>query len=153
MGRHATAAVVAVLAAVSLAGCRSGSPAANVPLPPTTTTTQLPAGTVTGALVASDQKGTDAIKVVSVTIEGAPGWLAIHADDAGRPGVVVGKAHIPEGTTRDVVVHLDLPSPDGLYWPILHVDAGTVGTWEFPGPDTPVKVGTSLVMKRVKLTA
>jgi LPXTG-motif cell wall-anchored protein len=35
---------------------------------------------------------------------------------------------------------------------MLHVDAGTVGTYEFPGADTPVRVGDQIVMKRFTVT-
>jgi hypothetical protein len=35
---------------------------------------------------------------------------------------------------------------------MLHVDAGTVGTYEFPGPDGPVKSGADIVMKKITLT-
>jgi hypothetical protein len=36
---------------------------------------------------------------------------------------------------------------------MLHVDAGTVGTYEFPGPDVPLTDGHfAPVMKKVMLT-
>jgi len=36
---------------------------------------------------------------------------------------------------------------------MLHVDAGKIGTYEFPGPDAPVVVGGNIVMKQISITA
>jgi LPXTG-motif cell wall-anchored protein len=36
---------------------------------------------------------------------------------------------------------------------MLHIDAGTIGTYEFPGADTPVIVGGNVVMKQITVTA
>ena len=35
---------------------------------------------------------------------------------------------------------------------MLHLDAGKIGAYEFPGPDVPVKSGSEIVMKRITLT-
>jgi hypothetical protein len=35
---------------------------------------------------------------------------------------------------------------------MLHTDAGVLGTYEFPGPDGPVKDGDAVVMKQINLT-
>lgn len=148
-------AVLAVL--VALPACQSSSP----PVLPskavtttTTATTALPAGAVTGSLAVFDQVGKDTITVASVTIVGAlaGGWMTVHLDDGGRPGAVVGRTHVTEGTTNDVVVRLDHASADGRYWPVLHVDAGQPGVYEFPGPDMPVKASGDVVMKQIRLT-
>lgn len=103
---------------------------------------------VTGSIDASDQSGDGStVSVSEVTIEGAPGWVVIHLDDDGAPGEVLGQAEIPEGTSTDVTVTLDSPlQGDATLWPMLHVDAGEEGTYEFPGDDVPVVVDEDIVM-------
>ena len=81
------------------------------------------------------------ITVDAVNITGASGFIAVHADADGTPGPVVGHAAIPEGDSSKVVITLDAPVTTGSFWPMLHLDAGTIGTYEFPGPDGPVKSG------------
>jgi LPXTG-motif cell wall-anchored protein len=36
---------------------------------------------------------------------------------------------------------------------MLHIDAGTIGTYEFPGPDAPVIVNGNIIMKQIAVTA
>jgi hypothetical protein len=78
----------------------------------------------------------------SVTVD-APSWLVIHADNEGRPGRVLGQTLVQAGTTADVEVTLD---PDGItpvLFPMLHMDTGTVGTYEFgivEGADAPIVI-------------
>lgn len=95
---------------------------------------------VSGAISVSDQTGDGTNVVVdSVTITGATGFVVIHADADGAPGAVLGHTSVPEGTSADVSVPLDQElTADATVWPMLHVDAGEVGTYEFPGPDGPV---------------
>src|SRR4249920_2633852 len=106
------------------------------------------AATVSGSIDVADQSsdGTT-ITVDAVNITGSAGFIAVHADADGAPGPVVGHAAIPEGDSSKVVITLDAPVTTGSFWPMLHLDAGTVGTYEFPGPDGPVKSGSDIVMK------
>lgn len=148
---------IAALSALMLVACGSDKKTASTPAPVTTaagaSATAAPGAAITGSLDAADQTsdGTS-ITVKSVNITGSTGFIAIHADASGGPGPVVGHVAIPEGDSTDVVVPLDAKSPTGAYWPMLHVDAGTVGTYEFPGPDGPVKSGSDIVMKKITLT-
>jgi LPXTG-motif cell wall-anchored protein len=36
---------------------------------------------------------------------------------------------------------------------MLHIDAGAIGTYEFPGPDAPVIVDGNIIMKQIAVTA
>lgn len=109
--------------------------------------------TVTGSLAAVDQTSDGkTITVKAVNIKGAKGFIAVHADVSGAPGPVVGHVAIPEGDSSNVVVKLDSTVAAGSYWPMLHLDAGTIGTYEFPGPDGPVKDSAGIVMKQIKVT-
>jgi hypothetical protein len=108
---------------------------------------------VSGSLDAADQTSDGStLSVSTVSITGASGFIAIHADADGAPGPVVGHVAIPEGDSTDVSIPFDATAATGAYWPMLHLDAGTVGTYEFPGPDGPVKSGSDIVMKKITLT-
>lgn len=79
----------------------------------------------------------------------ADGWIVAHLDEGGKPGKVLGQTAVKAGANANVVIKLSESVPvDGKLWPMLHVDAGTIGTYEFPGPDAPVKDSAgNVVMK------
>jgi hypothetical protein len=87
------------------------------------------------------------VTIVEATVPG-PGWVVIHADQDGKPGAVIGYAPLAEGANNDVVVNVDANAATPVLHAMLHVDEGTVGTFEFPGPDVPLKVNDSIVMAR-----
>jgi hypothetical protein len=81
------------------------------------------------------------VTIASVTSQ-VDGWLVVHSGDAATFGGVLGQTQIPAGTTTDVVVELSGDLTD-VVWPMLHVDDGTAGTYEFDGSsgfDNPVVV-------------
>ena len=91
-----------------------------------------------------DMMGNGSVLAKSVLSDG-PGFLVIHAageaeDGSLAPGEVIGVAEVADGLSRDVVIELDgVPSP--ILYPMLHVDTGEEGTYEFgtvEGADGPV---------------
>lgn len=97
-------------------------------------------------LRAYDQFITDnMVKIASVTTSQA-GFVVIHGGDRSGPGPVLGYAPVAAGTTADVMVTLD--SPAEMYvWPMLHVDTGVAGEYEFgkvDGADGPVIVNNNV---------
>ena len=79
----------------------------------------------------------------SVTVD-APGFLVIHSEAEGRPGPVIGFTPIEAGTTSGVSVELDEAGMTPVVWPMLHVDSGEAGVYEFgtvEGADGPVRLG------------
>ena len=110
--------------------------------------------TVTGAMTVGDQSGDGtSVTVASVTITGADGFVVVHSDANGSPGPVIGHVAIDEGTSANVRVTLDTPlTADATVWPMLHVDAGTAGTYEFPGADGPVSDGNGVVVRPLAYT-
>lgn len=112
--------------------------------------------TATGTLDAEDQS-TDgsSLTVASVSIDSAPGWIAIHTDQDGQPGPVIGAASIPEGDSTDVTVEFDQPlEKTAELWPMLHIDDGEVGTYEFTeveGTDLPVLEDDMPVMEQISV--
>ena len=115
--------------------------------------TQPPAATA-DAIEADDQTSDGTSLIVSeVTIVDSPGFVVIHRDADGAPGGVVGHVAIPQGTSLEVAVPFDEPVESGDYWPMLHVDAGEAGTYEFPGADVPVTdAEDNVVMVQITLT-
>lgn len=107
----------------------------------------------TGSLEANDQPVGSTVTVASVTA-GQDGWVVIHLDENNAPGKVIGHTAIKKGNNKDVQVTLEASVAAGTkVWPMLHIDAGTIGTYEFPGPDAPVKdADGKVVMKQITLT-
>jgi len=111
---------------------------------------QTPSGTVDAA----DQAIVDGSIVVASITAGQDGWIVAHVDENGAPGKVIGQTAVKTGDSKDVKIKLseDVPA-GGKLWPMLHIDAGTIGTYEFPGPDAPVVVNGNVVMKQIAVTA
>lgn len=106
------------------------------------------------AIAAEDQTsdGTSLI-VAEVSIVDSPGFVVVHRDADGAPGEVVGHVAIPQETSLQVAVPFDEPVDSGDYWPMLHVDDGEMGTFEFPNADGPVTDDDgNIVMVRITLT-
>jgi hypothetical protein len=81
------------------------------------------------------------LTIASVTMpEG--GWVVVHSGDAASFGGVLGQTLVPAGTSTDVAVELSGDITPVL-WPMLHVDNGEIGAYEFDGGeiDGPVVVG------------
>jgi glucose/arabinose dehydrogenase/plastocyanin len=97
---------------------------------------------VTGgpSVVVEDQEiAGESIIVADVVSEGA-GWIVIHAEENATFGPIVGFSPVSDGANPDVSVSLDLANVTDTLYAMLHTDAGTVGEFEFPGPDEPVIV-------------
>jgi len=109
----------------------------------------------TGALDVSDQPIKDgSITVAKATIS-QDGWLVVHK--AGPDGQllltpVIGMVQLKAGDTTNVVVKLTEAVAVGApLWPMLHIDEGQKGVYEFPnGPDVPVASEKATVKITVK---
>jgi LPXTG-motif cell wall-anchored protein len=103
---------------------------------------------------AADQAISNGSIVVAEVNASQDGWIAVHIDEGGKPGAVIGHAAAKKGKTTNLSVKLEQDVPaGGKLWPMLHIDAGTIGTYEFPGPDAPVVVNNNIVMKQITITA
>lgn len=93
---------------------------------------------VTNAVTVSDQNLTEEFTVTidSVTAD-VPGWIVIHAQADGRPGPVLGHAPVAAGENQNVTVTIDPAGATETLFAMLHIDAGTMGEYEFPGDDMP----------------
>jgi plastocyanin len=106
------------------------------------------------AVEASDQPIVDSGITVASVMASVDGWIVAHLDEGGKPGKVIGQTAVKAGANRNVVIKLsESVAVGGKLWPMLHIDAGAIGTYEFPGPDAPVIVGGNIVMKQISVTA
>jgi hypothetical protein len=78
----------------------------------------------------------DVVTVADVHTDG-PGWVVIQADDQGKPGKVLGYTAVKAGNNPDVAVMIDPKGATAKLHAALELDAGKVGTFEYPGADKP----------------
>ena len=117
----------------------------NTPVkPPATTPT--PLASLLDKIVISDQAIKSNSIVVSSVVTQKPGWVVIFTDVNGQPGLMLGYAAVPAGTSNDITVTIDAAKSTDKMIAELHMDAGKIGTFEFPGPDVPFKNGDTAVM-------
>jgi LPXTG-motif cell wall-anchored protein len=110
------------------------------------------------SLKVSDQPMVNGMITVAQVVAAQDGWVAIHtfAPD-GKPVLapLAGLTAVKAGTTSNVQVRLNkVYQPGTKLLAMLHIDAGTRGTYEFPnGPDVPVSVGGNTVMMEFTIQA
>jgi collagen type VII alpha len=107
---------------------------------------------VTGAagivpsVVVSDQRLVGSSLIVSRVVSDGPGWVVIHNNLQGRPGGMIGFSHVNDGINNDVSVTIDPKLATASLFAELHRDLGTLGSFEYPGPDVEVMVNGVPVM-------
>jgi predicted lipoprotein with Yx(FWY)xxD motif len=133
---------------VTQAPAMTEAPATPTELAPTATQEAL----VPSVTVESQPIDNGEVTVADVVSNG-PGWIVIHAQADGKPGPILGFSPVKDGDNKDVVVKIDATKATPTLYAMLHIDAGTVGTFEFPnGPDTPVKVDGQVVTPSFQVT-
>lgn len=112
------------------------APAATVPAETTAPEATGPA--TSPAEVSFEEQESDGTEIViaSVTLP-SPGFIAVHGNDGGAPGPVIGHSDLlPAGTSTDVTVTLDTPlESTDLLFPMAHIDMNENGEYEFMPPD------------------
>lgn len=109
---------------------------------------------MTPGVTVSDQAIVNGTVTVEQVVSQGPGWMVIHAQADGAPGPILGFTQVADGENANVVVEIDATQATATLYAMLHTDAGTVGTWEFPdGPDTPVTVDGQVVTPPFNVTA
>jgi hypothetical protein len=97
--------------------------------------------------------GTASVVVGSVLSNG-PGFLAVHADDNGSPGPVIGFTAVRSGLSTSVKVNIDSTKVTPNVWVMLHKDDHQIGKFEFgtvADADMPVTVNGQMVSTSVPL--
>jgi len=98
--------------------------------------------TAPSALEADEQTSDGTTIVVSVATLPANGFIAVHADNDGSPGPVIGHSDLLEaGENTDVTITLDMPlTESSVVWPMIHIDMDGDGEYTFQPPDNAVDV-------------
>ena len=104
----------------------------------------LPAELLPSVTVLDQKLAGGTVSVARVTSPG-PGWIVVHSQHNGEPDAIIGSTAVPAGTSRGVIVPVDASRATETLYAMLHVDAGTPGVFEFPGPDIPAAVSGQVV--------
>ena len=107
---------------------------------------------MTPAVTVADQAVVDGSVTIAKVVSSGPGWLVVHAQADGGPGPVLGQTAVADGENADVVVALNEEGLTDVLYAMLHTDAGTIGTYEFPGDDGPVAVDGEVVTPAFNIT-
>ena len=112
----------------------------------------------TGSLRVNDQPAVNGMITVAEVVASQDGWVALH--EFGPNGQLViapvaGLMAVKAGTNSNVQIRLDkVYEPGTKLAAMLHIDAGAIGTYEFPnGPDVPVSVDGNVVMQEFTVQA
>lgn len=96
-------------------------------------------------IAVSDQEINNGTISVARVVAFEPGWLVVHADADGKPGPVLGWSALTPGENENVVVQIDTAAATPTLFAMLHVDRGTMGSFDFPGDDGPVTLAGQVV--------
>ena len=82
------------------------------------------------------------------------GYIAIHSDQGGAPGPVIGVSDLlPAGEAQDVRIKLTKPlKASAAIWPMVHVEDNGNTTYDFPNGDAPAKANDTVVVVKVDVT-
>ncbi len=97
-------------------------------------------------VVVNDQEVVNGKVTIAQVDSPGPGWVAIHIQgEGGEPGVDIGFSHVEPGSNKNVIVTVDPKRVTPIMYAMLHMDAGEVGTYEFPGSDGPQEVDGQMI--------
>lgn len=139
------------VAALLLAACQTAAAPTAEPTAMTEPTATTPPA-VSPTIRVDDQSVDGGQLVVAEVVSAGPGWIVIHADGGGKPGAVLGHSPVMDGVNTNVTVSIDDSEATPVLYAMLHVDAGTVGTYEFPGSDGPATVNGQMVSPAFNVT-
>ncbi|HEX6291154.1 MAG TPA: cupredoxin domain-containing protein [Herpetosiphonaceae bacterium] len=149
-GMSGTIVVAAAQASPSPSPAPSASPSPAPSAPP--------AGGVTPSITVRNQPISNSMITIERVVAAEDGWVAVHKfgpDGKMMLTPLAGLAAIKAGTTNNLMVKLDetFNAGDKLA-PMLHIDAGTKGQYEFPnGPDVPVQANGQVVVREFTVEA
>jgi predicted lipoprotein with Yx(FWY)xxD motif len=128
------------------------TPAAT-PTPDMNMVLSTPAGSITPTVKVSDQPLVGSIITVDKVVSVGPGWIVIYTTNTnGQPDQPIGHTAVMDGVNTGVQVQVDPTTAQGTLYALLHVDAGVVGSFEYPGVDAPLMVGVQMIASPFKIT-
>jgi len=98
------------------------------------------------SIVVKDQSVYGDTVVISSVTSVKPGWVAIFADDNGKPGTLIGYIGMPIGTSMDLKVPVDPNKLTDSMIAMLMINVGKEGKFEYPGVDVPAMGKDGVVM-------
>ncbi len=129
---------------------QSGS--ASTPTPDMSMVMVTPSGNLSPLVKISDQPLVNGTVMVDEVVSVGPGWIVIYTTNAnGQPDQPIGHTAVKDGLNMGVMVQVDPSMAQGTLYAQLHIDAGMVGTFEFPGPDAPVMMGVQMIASTFKI--
>jgi predicted lipoprotein with Yx(FWY)xxD motif len=138
---RSTLTLLVIFLLVALAACSPNTnPAANQANPQTQPATAVTTGNANPSVTVKDQVYDGTTIVVADAVSPGPGWMVIHNQENGALGPPIGETQINGGENKDIVVKIDPAQATDVMYAMLHQDGGTVGKYEFPGPDVPVMI-------------
>jgi len=100
----------------------------------------------------TDQPIVNDFLMIAEVVSDGPGWIVIHADADGKPGPIIGRSAVIDGTNRDVMVAVLSSNATDMLYAMLHIDEGNIGIYEFPGPDLPEMVNGAVISPAFNIT-
>lgn len=102
------------------------------------------------SITVNDQQYDGTTVIIADVVSDGPGWIAIHRQDNGLVGPPIGFAPVKDGDNRNVAVKINPSQATQVMYAMLHTDEGTVGKYEFPGPDVPVMFNGQMIAPAFK---
>jgi hypothetical protein len=90
--------------------------------------------------------------VIAKVVSQGPGWMTIHAQDKDTIGPVIGYEHVNPGENDNVAVKIEAQKATPVLYAMLHIDAGKVGVYEFPGADIPATLNGVMITPAFHIT-
>jgi predicted lipoprotein with Yx(FWY)xxD motif len=137
---------------IALAACTTIGQALGLATPQTQPTPVVPVTGGNPSVTVNDQQYDGTSVVVADAVSAGPGWMVIHAQANGNIGDPIGETQLNSGDNKNIVVKIDPTKATPVLYAMLHVDAGTVGKYEFPGPDVPVMLNGQMLSPGFKAT-
>ncbi len=78
--------------------------------------------------------------VIERVVSDGPGWLAVHNENNGTMGLLIGRAPLVDGVNEGVVVTLRETPPTDRLFIMLHRDEEPIGQFNFPRTDPRLEV-------------
>lgn len=102
-----------------------------------------------GSIEVNDFSPGNTISVAQATLV-TPGFVVVHDEKGAKPDQIIGVSNLlPSGTVENITVDLSREiTPGESIFVMLHKDDGN-GTFEFPGPDSPVTTSNGTIIMRV----
>lgn len=90
-------------------------------------------------VVVYDQPVVNGEIIIERVISNGPGWVAIHFDDNGQPGLIIGSVALEDGLNERLVIDLIEEAITPVMYARLHTDSEPGGEFDFPRSDPPVR--------------